>query len=70
MLALAACRTPPPAKAPMLFIAEDNALVLPAGNVISLPDGRVVTTKVDFLLLSEPAVSNLQAQGYLPGIRL
>lgn len=63
---LVACTTRPPAKSPVILISGDNSLVLPAGNVLRLEDGRVLTTRVDFLMLSRDAVSNLQARGYLP----
>lgn len=63
---VSACRSPEPAKAPMVFIGEDGALVLPAGNVLTLESGRVITTRVDYLMFNQATVSNLQAQGYLP----
>lgn len=65
---LPACRSPEPVKPlpPVMLVSGENTLVLPAGNVLRLEDGRVFTTRVDFLMLSPDAVSNLQARGYLP----
>ncbi len=65
---LSACRSPEPAKPlpPVMLVSGDNQLVVPAGSVLSLEDGRSFTTRVDFLMLSRDAVSNLQARGYLP----
>lgn len=67
-LGLAACRSPEPVKPlpPVMLVSGDNQLVVPAGSVLRLEDGRSFTTRVDFLMLSRDAVSNLQARGYLP----
>lgn len=65
---VSACQSPEPVKPlpPVMLVSGENTLVLPAGNVLRLEDGRVFTTRVDFLMLSPDAVSNLQARGYLP----